>query len=85
MASKGITTHLKSGPEVKKTYMYDPEGAEALLDEAGYPRGPDGTRFKVALGHYDFLLEYTELAAAYWADIGVHVDTTVRDRSAHIA
>ena len=25
--------------EVKKGYRYDPEGAEKLLDEAGYPRG----------------------------------------------
>ena len=32
--------------EVKKGYMYDPAGAEKLLDEAGYPRGADGIRFK---------------------------------------
>ena len=32
--------------EVKNAYTYDPEGAEKLLDEAGYPRGSDGTRFK---------------------------------------
>ena len=29
--------------EVQKGYMYDPKGAEALLDAAGYPRGADGT------------------------------------------
>ena len=28
-----------------RTYEYDPEKAEALLDEAGYPRGADGIRF----------------------------------------
>ena len=86
-AVKGYNTPFEEWPEeVKKTYMYDPEGAEALLDEAGYPRGPDGTRFKVALGHYEFfILDYTQLAAAYWADIGVDVDITVRDRSAHLA
>ena len=35
--------------EVKQYYRYDPEAAEKLLDEAGYPRGADGTRFKAAL------------------------------------
>ena len=84
---KGYNTPFEEWPEeVKKTYMYDPEGAEALLDEAGYPRGPDGTRFKVALEHYEFfLLDYTQLAAAYWADIGVDVDITVADRTTYLA
>jgi peptide/nickel transport system substrate-binding protein len=30
-------------------YNYDPKKAEALLDEAGLPRGPDGTRLKMRL------------------------------------
>ena len=28
--------------EIKQYHRYDPEGAEKLLDEAGYPRGADG-------------------------------------------
>ena len=32
--------------EVKQYYRYDPEAADKLLDEAGYPRGADGTRFR---------------------------------------
>ena len=35
--------------EVKQYYRYDPEAAEKLLDEAGYPRGSDGTRFKTTV------------------------------------
>ena len=35
--------------EVKQYYSYDPEAAEKLLDEAGYPRGADGTRFKTSV------------------------------------
>ena len=69
--------------EVKKGYMYDPAGAEALLDEAGYPRGADGTRFKTVLNHlYRFDLGYSELAATYWAEIGVDVEINVLDEAA---
>ena len=35
-------------PNVPK-YDYDPEKANLLLDEAGYPRGTDGTRFSIRL------------------------------------
>lgn len=35
-------------PNVPK-YEYDPKKAEQLLDEAGYPRGPDGYRFELRL------------------------------------
>jgi len=60
--------------EVKKGYMYDPAGAEKLLDEAGYPRGADGIRFKTALNHHPGAgLDYAEIAASYWAEIGVEV------------
>ena len=39
----GYVTPFADWPEeVKGYYTYDPEGAEALLDEAGYPRGADG-------------------------------------------
>ena len=59
--------------EVKKGYRYDPEGAEKLLDEAGYPRGADGTRFKTSARIWG-AASYAEIAAAYWAEIGVDVE-----------
>ena len=61
--------------EVKQYYRYDPEAAEKLLDEAGYPRGADGTRFKTVLsqGQYS-VLDFSEIAVAYWAEIGVDVE-----------
>ena len=38
-----IVTPFEEWPEeIKERYTYDPEAAEALLDEAGYPRGADG-------------------------------------------
>ena len=61
--------------ELKKTYMYDPAGAEALLDAAGYPRGADGIRFRTVLN--DFApqdLGYAEIAIEYWRAIGVDVE-----------
>ena len=45
-----IATPFEQWPEeVKKGFMYDPDGAEALLDEAGYPRAADGIRFKAEM------------------------------------
>ena len=68
--------------EVKQYYRYDPEAAEKLLDEAGYPRSADGTRFKTVLNHFHrFDLGYSELAATYWADIGVDVKIDVLDEA----
>ena len=64
--------------EVKQYYRYDPEAAEKLLDEAGYPRGADGTRFKTTLNHGSFAsVDFAEIAAAYWAEIGVEVEVDV--------
>ena len=58
--------------EVKQYYRYDPEAAEKLLDEAGYPRGADGTRFKAALNYSASAgLDFAEIAASYWGEIGV--------------
>ena len=39
------STRWAYNPDVP-TYPYDPDKAEMLLDEAGYPRGADGIRFK---------------------------------------
>ena len=83
----GHVTPFADWPEeVKGYYTYDPEGAEALLDEAGYPRGADGIRFKtvleVALPFGSPLLEYNELAAfLYWAEIGVDVEVREAESS----
>ena len=47
---------------------------QKLLEEAGYPRGADGIRFKVTFDYrdvYDF--GYAEIVTGYWADIGVEL------------
>ena len=64
--------------EVKKGYTYDKAGAEALLDEAGYPRGADGIRFKTSVLLRPIAeMGYYELAASYWREIGVDVEIQV--------
>ncbi len=80
-AVKGYTIPFAQWPEeLKKTYNYDPEGAEALLDAAGYPRGADGTRFKTKVHIPDwFDATYTEIASSYWGEIGVDVEILLHD------
>ena len=78
---KGYYTPVEEWPEeLKGYYRYDPEGAEALLDAAGYERGADGVRFKVDYSHRDITdLGYAEIAVGYWADIGVDVTIKIYD------
>ena len=72
--------------EVKKGYEYDPEGAEQLLEEAGYPRGEDGVRFRTTLASENYFSDpaLSDIAASYWEAIGVDVEIqTPSDRAAH--
>ena len=81
----GYNTPFEEWPEeVRKGYMYDPEGAEKLLDEAGYPRGADGIRIKATahvFEHADF--DYAQLAASYWKAIGVDVEIIASEAATH--
>ena len=72
-----VGTAFEEWPEeLKKLYDYDPAEAERLLDEAGYPRGADGIRFKLTMGHWEGGdLDYAQLVAVtYFRDIGVEVE-----------
>ena len=87
ISAKGHYIPFEEWPEeLKQYYRYDPEGAEKLLDEAGYPRGADGIRFTAEYLHRDVIdLGYTEVAAGYWADIGVDVTTRIVDTGTWVA
>ncbi len=66
--------------EIKQYYTYDPAGAEALLDEAGYPRGADGIRFNAGIDFRDLYdLGHYELAVAQLGEIGVEVELKPMD------
>ena len=69
--------------ELQKLWSYDPEGAERLLDEAGYPRGADGVRFQTSImtnGERGDV-GYMELVAGYWKKIGVEVKIETPDNA----
>jgi peptide/nickel transport system substrate-binding protein len=71
--------------ETKGVFRYDPLGAEALLDAAGYPRGADGMRFKTK---YDVVpgwgmdLDLNQIFKAYWAEIGADVELNILESGA---
>ncbi|ABD57051.1 ABC transporter substrate-binding protein [Jannaschia sp. CCS1] len=66
-------------------YPYDPEEAERLLDEAGWPRGDDGTRFSIAFqagqGRYLNDANVVQAIAQYLSDVGLDVDLQIMEWS----
>lgn len=64
------------------TYPYDPERARALLDEAGYPAGADGIRFKLRHRPAPWG-EYTQMWGEYFkqamGEIGIEVEILAND------
>ena len=67
--------------DIKQYWRYDTEGAEKLLDEAGYPRGSDGIRFKFMFLNSGAQLDLSlaELIAAYWREIGVDMEIKIAE------
>jgi peptide/nickel transport system substrate-binding protein len=69
------------------TYDFDPERAEALLDEAGYPRDADGTRFSLRLRPAPWF-EQTRATGDYvrqaLQDVGIDVEIVTADPGGHI-
>jgi peptide/nickel transport system substrate-binding protein len=75
-----------------KNYGFDPEKAKALLKEAGYTPGPDGTMQKdgkaleinMPTGQYGVIVQTTQLVQQYWQKIGVKVNLQVMDWNAYV-
>ncbi|MFG1477838.1 ABC transporter substrate-binding protein [Xanthobacter sp. V4C-4] len=67
-------------------YPFDPKKAEALLDEAGYKRGPDGTRFSLNIDYIPYgddfkrTAEYIKQALKR---IGVEANVRSQDTAAY--
>jgi peptide/nickel transport system substrate-binding protein len=68
-------------------HAFDPARAEALLDEAGYPRGADGTRFALRLRPAPWF-EQTRATGDYLRQalqkVGIAVEIVTADPGGHI-
>ena len=88
----GWVTPFEDWPEeIKANYSYDPAAAEALLDEAGLPRGGDGPRFSAELdvvaaqGGGGGDEGYIAILQKAWSDIGVDIQVRQYDGATHTA
>ena len=74
-------------PGAGPVYPFDLKKAEALLDEAGYKRGPDGTRFSVRLmpNTSDDIRMFATFIQQSLQKIGVKVDVQIYDAPGYIA
>ena len=81
-----MTLYEDWSEEQKGYYSYDPAGAEALLDQTGYPRGAAGIRFKTEYMHFDrFPVSWSEFMVSYWRQIGVEIDILPPTQAEHTA
>ena len=80
---KGYYIPYEQWPKaLQEEFAYDPQEAERLLDEAGYPRGADGVRFKTHVLHsISRDIAYPELVTEYWRRIGVEVEIRTPPRT----
>ncbi len=83
---QALTGPLPNGSAFKnkavQTYEFDPAKAEALLDDAGYPRGADGTRMTldfVVASWYPTTRQSGDLIRQYLEDVGIKLNLITPD------
>jgi len=69
-----------------ETYPFDVAKANALLDEAGYPRGADGTRFALKLlpaPYFNETRQFGDYLRQALAEVGINAELVNNDSAAH--
>jgi len=81
------SNHWSSAPEevdYRELFAFDPERAEQMLDEAGLPRGGDGTRFSLTHRYISQAAagpNSAPIIADLWGNIGVNVTVIAEERA----
>lgn len=80
---------LSANPDadISEMYPFDIDAANALLDEAGFPRDGNGERFELGLLYEAGRLQFPEVAEVIvvnWAELGVNVQLEAVERAVMI-
>ena len=79
-------TTSSSTPPTCRNYAFDVAKANALLDEAGYTRGADGTRFALKLlpaPYFNETKQFGDYLRQALAEIGIDAELVNNDAAAH--
>lgn len=80
ISSRISWAHLSDG----RQYKYDLERAEALLDEAGYPRGANGNRISIDFVHFPQFAKYGEVMRDHLGKVGIDFVLRPLERNAAV-
>ncbi|HMK83592.1 MAG TPA: ABC transporter substrate-binding protein, partial [Candidatus Bathyarchaeia archaeon] len=70
-----VTDKAWYDPQITK-YTYDPAMANSLLDQAGYPKGSDGTRFSAPMVVYLSSLPFAQVIQQELLAVGIKLTVT---------
>jgi len=70
-----VTDKAWYDPQISK-YTYDPAMANSLLDQAGYPKGSDGTRFSAPMVVYLSSLPFAQVIQQQLLAVGIKLTVT---------
>jgi len=82
-ATEHVTVPFLAAEDLQAFTQYDPDAANALLDEIGLARGSDGVRqrpdgkplsIRIVFASQGTAAQLHELVGGYWADLGIQVD-----------